>query len=306
MSVRIGEVGVGYLGQHHSRIYSSLEGARLVAVSDIDRRQCEEIAKTFACRPAAQYQDILDECDALSIVTPTITHYQIAMDCLRAGKDIFIEKPITDNMDHAREIVAEGEKNNLIIQVGHLERYNPAIRAAAGMINEPRFIESERLSPFLGRATDVDVTLDLMIHDIDIVMGIAGSKIKDVRATGGSIVTDKIDVAKAWLEFESGCKALLTASRLAPEKQRRMRIFQGDSYISIDYQSQEVRRYYKTPDGISFDVVKPESKEPLKEELKDFVRCVTDRKKPEVSGTEASAALEVALRITGMIRGTRT
>lgn len=303
MSVRIGVIGVGYLGQHHARIYAGLEDAELVAVSDINHSQCDDIAKTFQCRSVPGYKDILDECDALSIVTPTTTHYQIAMDCLRACKDIFIEKPITDNMDDARTLVEEAEKKSRILQVGHLERYNPGIVAAAGMLKEPRFIEAERLSPFMGRATDVDVTLDLMIHDIDIVMSIVGSKPKDIRATGASIVTDKIDVAKVWLEFENGCKALLTASRLAPEKQRKMRIFQNDSYISIDYQTQEVRRYFRGPSGISFDVVKPESKEPLKEELSDFVHCVKYRIKPGVSGTEAAAALEVVLRITEMIKG---
>lgn len=307
MSVRIGVIGVGYLGQHHARIYSGLEDAELIAVSDINRPQCEDIAKTFQCRSVPGYKDILAECDALSIVTPTTTHYRIAMDCLRAGKDIFIEKPITDDLDSARSLIEQAEKGGRILQVGHIERYNPGIVAAAGMIKEPRFIEAERLAPFRGRAADVDVTLDLMIHDIDIVMSIAGAQPADIRATGGSFITDKIDVATAWLEFDNGCKALLTASRLAREKRREIRIFQNDSYLSIDYQTHEVRRYFKGSSGISFDVVKPEGREPLKEELRDFVHCVKNRIKPGVSGAEAAAALEVALRITEMIKcGRRT
>jgi predicted dehydrogenase len=224
------------------------------------------------------------------------------MDCLNAGKDLFIEKPITDRLDEARDIIEAAEKNNLILQVGHLERYNPAMIAAMEMIRAPKFIEAERLSPFLGRGIDVDVTLDLMIHDIDIVLNIVRSEVKEIRATGGSVMTDKIDVAKAWLEFENGCKALIAASRLAPEKMRMLRIHQEDAYISVDYQSQEVRRYFKRGTDISFDVVKPENKEPLKEELSDFVSCVRMRKRPMVSGKEAMDALEIVLKINEMLK----
>jgi len=305
MPVRVGVIGVGYLGRHHARIYSELENAELVGVTDIDNHRSEEIAKTYGCRAFSNHADIIKICDALSIVTPTATHHDIAMDCLRAGKDILIEKPITEDLDEARDIVGEAERSNRILQVGHLERYNPAIAAAVEMIKEPRFIESERLSPFLGRGTDVDVTLDLMIHDLDIVMSITKSRIKEIKAIGEAVLTGKIDVAKVWLEFENGCKALITASRLAPEKQRKLRVFQKDAYISVDYQSQEVRRYYKTASDISFDVIKTGNKEPLKEELRDFIHCVENREKPRVSGIEAMDALEVALRITEILKKTR-
>ncbi len=308
MSLRIGVIGVGYLGRHHARIYSGIEDAELIAVSDIHRSKAEEIAKAFGCRSvvgAEGYKEILEECDALSIVTPTTTHFRIAMDCLRAGKDIFIEKPITDDIGRAKALVEEADKNSRILQVGHLERYNPGILAAIGMVDKPRFIEAERLSPFLGRATDVDVTLDLMIHDIDIVMNIVKSKPTSIRAAGECLVTGKIDVAKAWLEFENGCKALLSASRLAPEKRRTMQIFQDDSCISIDYQTQDVRRYSKAPGGVACDVVTTENKEPLKEELQDFVNCVKNRVRPKVSGDEATAALEVVMRINEIVRGSR-
>ena len=305
MPVRVGVIGVGYLGRHHARIYSELENAELVGVADVDSRRSEEIAKTYGCKAFPSYPEVIAACDALSIVTPTVTHHDIAMDCLKAGKDILIEKPITEDMDEARDIIEEAEKNNRVLQVGHLERYNPGIVAAIEMIKEPRFIESERLSPFLGRGTDVDVTLDLMIHDLDIVMSITKSRIKDIKAIGEAVLTEKIDVAKVWLEFDNGCKALITASRLASDKQRKLRVFQKDAYISVDYQSQEVRRYFKTSSGISFDVVKPESKEPLKEELRDFIYCVENRKKPRVSGIEAMEALEVALRITEILKMTQ-
>jgi predicted dehydrogenase len=300
----MGVIGVGYLGRHHARIYSELENVELCAVADVDGAKAEKIAKKYGCKPFSSYRDILGICDALSIVTPTTTHHGIAIECLRAGKDILIEKPITENIEEANDIIREAERNGRIIQVGHLERYNQGIVAASEMITEPRFIESERLSPFLGRGTDVDVTLDLMIHDIDLIISIVHSGLRDIRAIGESVITDKIDVAKAWLEFENGCTALITASRLSPDKVRRLKIHQKDSFILVDYQSQEVRRYHRADSDIGFDVLKPESKEPLKEELIDFVRCIRNRTAPQVSGREGLNALEVALRITELLRET--
>ncbi len=302
MSLRVGVIGVGYLGQHHARVFAGLDGVELVGVADTDSKKALDTAEKYGCRSFSSYADLIEVCDVLSIVTPTSTHHAIAMDCLKAGKALFIEKPITERLDEAGDIIEAAEKNNLIVQVGHLERYNPGIIAAANMISGPLFIEAERLSPFLGRGIDVDVTLDLMIHDIDIVMSMAHSKVKEIRATGSSVITDKIDVAKAWLEFENGCKALITASRLASEKARKLRIYQKDSYIFINYQTQEVRRYFKKAADISFDVVQPENKEPLKEELSDFISCVQKRKRPLVSGKEAMDALEIALRINEILR----
>jgi len=302
VAVRVGVIGVGYLGQHHARIFSGIDGVELVGVVDTETVKAGKIAEKYGCKPFDDYTDLVGACDALSIVTPTTTHHAIAMVCLNAGKDLFIEKPITESLQEAREIIEAAEKNGLILQVGHLERYNPAIVAAAEMIKAPKFIEAERLSPFLGRGTDVDVTLDLMIHDIDIVLSMVRSKVKEIRATGDSVITGKIDVVKAWLEFESGCKALVTASRLATEKSRKLRIHQEDSYISIDYQSQEVRRYFKHGTDVSFDVVKSENKEPLKEELRDFISCLQSRRKPVVTGKEALDALEIVLKISEMLK----
>ena len=302
MSLRVGVIGVGYLGQHHARVFSGIEDVELVGVADIDSRKTEEIGSKYCCGCFSGYAELIGKCDAVSIVTPTSTHHCIAMDCLNAGKDLFVEKPITVRLDEAREIIEAAEKNNLILQVGHLERYNPAIQAAMEMIKAPKFIEAERISPFLGRALDVDVTLDLMIHDIDIVMSIVNSKVKEIRAAGDRVLTGRLDAAKAWLEFENGCKALLTASRLAPDKMRKLKVHQEGAYISIDYQSQEVRRYFRQATGISFDVVKPENKEPLREELSDFVSCVRKRKRPMVSGKEAMDALEIVLKINEILK----
>jgi predicted dehydrogenase len=302
LTVRVGVIGVGYLGQHHARIFSEIENVELTAVVDIDKKKADAFAEKYGCKAYYDYKHILNEVDAVSIVTPTTTHYSIALDCIKAGKDILIEKPITMNVKEAEKLINEAEKRDCIIQVGHLERYNPAVLAASEMIKKPLFIESERLSPFLGRGTDVDVTLDLMIHDIDIILSLISSPVKDIRAVGAKVLTDKIDVAKAWLAFENGCIALATVSRLSPEKLRRLKVFQKDSYISIDYQSSEIKRHFRTKEGISFAVTKPENKEPLKEELKDFINCVKERRRPTVSAVEGKNALKIVLEISKIIK----
>ncbi|MEK7332743.1 MAG: Gfo/Idh/MocA family oxidoreductase [Nitrospirota bacterium] len=302
MPVKVGVIGTGYLGQHHARIYSDIEGAELVALVDTDLEKAKKLADEYNCKAYSDYRDIIDKLDAVSIVTPTIYHHKIALDCLNAGKDLLVEKPITTTVSEADALIDEAEKRKLILQVGHLERYNPAVVAVSGMIKEPRFLEAERLSPFLGRGIDVDITLDLMIHDIDIILSFVSSPVRDIKATGASVLTDTVDVAKAWLEFENGCAALVTASRLSREKQRRLKIYQKDSYLSVDYQTSEVRSYFKKAGDIAFDVIQPEKKEPLKEELIDFINCIKRRNKPKVSGTEGRNALKIALDITEKIK----
>lgn len=304
MPIKVGVIGTGYLGRHHARIYSEIEGAELVALIDTDLEKAQKLADEYNCKAYSDYRDIIDKLDAVSIVTPTIYHHKIALDCLKAGKDLLVEKPITVTVSEADELISEAEKSKLILQVGHLERYNPAVLAVSGMIKEPRFLEAERLSPFLGRGIDVDITLDLMIHDIDIILSFVSSPVIDIKATGASVLTDTIDVAKAWLEFGNGCAALLTASRLSPEKQRRLKIYQQDSYLSVDYQSCEVRSYFKKAGDIAFDVIQPEKKEPLKEELTDFINCIKQRNKPKVCGKEGRNALKIALDITEKIKNT--
>ena len=301
LAVKVGVIGIGYLGQHHVRIYSEIDGTELSAVVDIDREKADSFAGKYSCSPHTDYRDILHKVDAVSIVTPTTNHYSIAMDCLKAGKDVLIEKPVTVRVEEADELIREAEKQGCIIQVGHLERYNPAVLSASDMIREPLFLESERLSPFLGRGTDVDVTLDLMIHDVDIILSLISVPVREIKAVGAKVLTDKIDVAKAWLEFENGCTSLVTVSRLSPEKLRRLKVFQKDSYISIDYQNSEIKRYFKDKGRISFEITKPEKKEPLKEELKDFILCVKDRRRPKVSAVEGRNALKVVMEITGKI-----
>lgn len=305
MSIKVGVIGIGYLGQHHARIYSEIEGVELIALIDTDKGKAENLATKYNCKSYSDYKNIIDKLDALSIVTPTISHYEIALNCLRAGKDLLIEKPITVSVAEADELINEAGEKGCVLQVGHIERYNPAVIAVSEMIAKPEFLESERLSPFSGRGTDVDITLDLMIHDIDIILSFVSSPVKEIKAKGASVLTDKIDVAKAWLEFDNGCAALVTASRLSHEKKRLLKIFEKDSYMSVDYQSCEVRSYFKKTGDISFDIIKPEKKEPLKEELIDFVRCVKERKRPKVSGIEGREALKIALDITEKIKNAK-
>lgn len=302
MALKAGVIGVGYLGRHHARIYSDLEEAELAGVADLDAERSGEISAKYDCPRFADYRELLGKADVLSIVTPTTTHYPIAVDCLKAGKDILIEKPITGNVREADALIRLAKKRGCIIQVGHLERYNPAVLAAAGMIHEPVFIESERLSPFQGRGTDVDVTLDLMIHDIDIILSIVSSPVRHIRAVGAKILTDNIDVAKAWIEFGNGCSALAAVSRLSPEKLRRLKVIQRDCHISIDYQESEVKRHFRNEKGVFSEVIRPEKKEPLREELRDFLRCVKERGRPKVSAVEARDALRVVMQISEKIR----
>ncbi len=303
--LRIAVIGVGYLGQHHARVFSEIQDVELVAVVDTDIKRALEIASKFGCRYTTDYKEILPEVDAVSIVTPTTTHYAISFECLKAGKDIFVEKPFTVNVEEADRLIEEAEEQGCIVQVGHIERYNPALLAVERFIEKPDFFESERLSPFLGRGIDVDVTLDLMIHDIDIILTLTHSKVRDIKAVGKKVLTDRLDVAKAWIEFENGTSALITASRLSNDRKRQLRIFQDTALLTVDYQNLKVLRHYKDTDGRiqqeGFDVQK---QEPLKVELEDFVRSVKNRNRPRVSAEDGREALRVAMMINKRIKET--
>jgi predicted dehydrogenase len=307
MTTRACVVGVGYLGRHHARIYADLEGVDLVAVADTDEAAAREVADQYGCRAYADFREALGDVDAVSIVTPTSSHHEVGMACLRAGKDVLIEKPITATVAEADELILEAGERGALLQVGHLERYNPAVVALAGMVTSPVFIESERVSPMQGRGLDVDVTLDLMIHDIDIVMSLLGGAAPtDVRVVGAKVLTEKVDVAKAWVEFEGGVTALITASRISGQKQRLLKLYQEDSFVVLDYQNMSIRRHVKSGAGIAADTLQVESREPLKEEIEDFIQCIRQRRQPRVSGIDGREALRVALDITGRITAGRS
>ena len=296
MPLRVAVVGGGYLGQHHARIYAELNEAELAYVVDSDGARANEVAGRYGCRSRTDYRDILGDVDAVSVVVSTTNHFEVALDCIRAGKDVLVEKPITATLSQAYELVREAETAGRILQVGHLERYNPGVEVLSTMVDGPRLIEAVRLSPFLKRGCDVDVTLDLMIHDIDIALSFIQTPVRRIDAVGFSFVTDKIDEAKAWIEFENDAVACLTASRVSREKMRRLKVFQKDGFMELDYQSGKVERT-SSPAGSGPETFKPEYREPLKEELRDFVRCAAGRERPKVSGVEGRNALEVALEI---------
>jgi predicted dehydrogenase len=303
MPVRVGVIGVGYLGQHHARIYAGLDDVQLVGVADVDRARAEEIASLNSCRAFADYRDLMSEADALSIVTPTTFHYDVALECLNAGKDLLVEKPITSTVREAEALIEVAGKKNAILQVGHLERYNPAVVSVVDLVKDPVHIESERVAPFTTRALDVDVTIDLMIHDIDIVMSLLGvTGVRDVRVVGAKVLTEKLDVAKAWVEFEGGVTALITSSRISRAKQRLLKLYQKESFIILDYQEMKIHRHYRNGGAIGTETIEVQSREPLKEEIVDFIQCVRERRRPKVSGVEGKNALEVALAITEKIK----
>ncbi|MGE5892715.1 MAG: Gfo/Idh/MocA family oxidoreductase [bacterium] len=303
MTVKVGVIGVGYLGQHHARIYSQLDTATLVGIFDADAGRAGEIASQHGCTAYDALDSLIRDADALSIAAPTPLHFDIAMKCLHHGKDVLVEKPITVTLQEADTLINEAARRNCILQVGHLERFNPAVLRAEGLLTHPVFFEAERISPFLERAAGMDITLDLMIHDIDIILSLANSKPVRVKAVGTSVLSPMLDVAKAWIDFENGMAALISASRLSQEKIRRLKIFQKDSHIVLDYQHAQIKRHYRSgPMEILHEVIEPEKKEPLMEELRDFIRCVRTRSRPLVSGLEAREALSIALEITDQLK----
>ena len=303
MTIRAAVIGVGYLGKHHARIYAELPDAELVAVVDTNRTGAEEIALQYGCKAVTDYRTILDEVDAISIVTPTTSHHAIACDCIAAGKDILIEKPVTTTIEEADDLIRRAEAAGVLVQVGHLERFNPIIAELAPLLTEPVFFEATRIGPFLGRGTDVDITLDLMIHDIDVILSLMpDALVTDVKATGTSLMTKKIDFAKAWLEFDNGASALLTASRVATDRARTMTVYQKDSHIVMDYQAMEIRLHYAADGAMAHELITVERCEPLKEEIRHFLDCVDTRTMPRVCAMKGRNALLLALRAGAEIK----
>ncbi len=299
--INAGVIGVGSIGIHHARIYSSLDGVNLAGITDSNDARAQEIAETYKCKAYGSYKEMLHAVDAVSIAVPTTLHFEIGLDCLKHDKHILVEKPVTTTLEQADILISEAEKRGLTFQVGHLERFNSGVSMISSMVKAPTFIESQRLSPFLGRGIDVDVTLDLMIHDIDIILSLVNSEIADIRATGARVLTDNIDIAHAWIEFKNGCIAQSVSSRIARGKKRRLKIFQKDAYLDLDYQSQEITSYTKTNGSVGKEIKKPEEKEPLKEQLISFIACINNKTQPLVSGREGKEALKVVLNISGIV-----
>ena len=299
--LRVGVVGVGHIGSNHARIYSEIANANFAAVYDVDLARANSVAKKYGAVAARSLDEFAEMIDAASVSTPTSTHFDVARHLLGAKKHLLIEKPITETTQQASELSALAATNELILQVGHVERFNPVLGALEERLTHPRFIEAHRLSPYPERSTDIGVVLDLMIHDLEIVLHLVRSPVQSIDAVGIPVLSKGEDIANARIRFEDGCVANITSSRISPERMRKIRVFQQDAYLSLDYQSQSGEIYRLVNGRIARDKVAIEREEPLRRELISFVECAATGRQPRVSGSQATAALELAVEITKRI-----
>jgi predicted dehydrogenase len=295
-------VGAGSFGKNHLRVIHNSPHAHLAGVLDTDTAKASEAASPYACTVFSSLEQVAAHADAVIIATPTITHSEIGCFFMERGLDVMVEKPISDTLVGARTLVESAQRYGKILQVGHLERFNPAIVALESVITTPLFFEVHRLSEFSPRSLDVDVVLDLMIHDLDILLSLTGKKPEEIRAAGVSILSSKVDIANVRMQFPGGCVANITASRVSTERIRKLRLFQPNEYISLDYSRQDGARFrVKPPMGIDFAPLAVVKDEPLRLELEGFFESVATRRPPRVTGEQALTALEVALEIQGKI-----
>src|SRR3954471_22225383 len=306
--IRAAVIGVGYLGRFHAQKYAQLEACELVAVVDGRAEVRNAVAAEVKCRAVADYRELLGEVDAVSVVTPTPAHFAIADAFLEAGAHVLVEKPITETPQQARALIARALERNRILQVGHLERFNAAILAAEPHLSTPRFIECQRLAPYKERGTDVNVVLDLMIHDIDLVQSLAASEIVSIDAIGTPVFSGEIDIANARIRFANGCVANATASRVSLKTERKLRIFEDAAYISLDLQQKIltlIRRREGVPQAgqvpVSIEESNLEQGDALKSEIESFLDCIRNNQRPIVSGEDGLRALETAIRITEQV-----
>jgi predicted dehydrogenase len=305
--LRVAVVGVGSLGQHHARVYSEIEDVELVAIVDTDFNRAKEIALRFQCQAYSQLSGLYGLVDAASVVVPTSAHHDVATTLLEHGIHLLLEKPMTTTLEEADRLIDISERSGAMLQVGHIEQFNAGVRALKTHLNHPRFIECHRINPFVPRGTDVHVILDLMIHDIDIILSLVPSELTEVRASGTGVLTSNIDIANVRLAFENGCVANITASRVSSVKLRKIRIFQPNGYFSLDYAKQEMMIYRRIDQGgaipeIKVDKIIAEKEESLKAELSSFIQSIRAQSAPMVSGRDGRRALEVALQIVDLIK----
>jgi predicted dehydrogenase len=327
-TIRTGVVGVGHMGINHARIYSELPGSQLTAVYDTDREAANAAAKNFQCQAVSSLEEFAGLVDAATICTPTVTHHATGMELLGWGKHLLIEKPIADTPAHARELAEAAARQGCVLQVGHVERFNPVLHALEAQLQNPRFLEVTRLSPYPNRSTDIGVVLDLMIHDIEIILHLVRSPLVSLDAVGISVLGRGEDIANVRFRFENGCVANVTASRISQERVRKIRVFQENAYLSLDYKNQSgyLLRLARDDERISSGLgkliglatdskivtdfsgkrivrepVAIEQGEPLKIELESFLDCAREGLKPKVTGLAAADALDIALEITKRI-----
>lgn len=306
--VRAAVIGTGYLGKFHARKYAALPGAELIAVVDTNREQAQAVAAENRCEYFADIADILDKVDAVSIAAPTTLHHPIAKRCLEAGIHVLVEKPMTVTTEEADELIQIARDQQCVLQVGHLERFNAAVLDAMPLLKSPRFIEAHRLAPYKPRATDVNVVLDLMIHDIDIVLNMVDDEVTDIVASGSPILSESTDICNARLTFANGCVANVTASRISMKSERKMRIFQERSCLTVDFQNRMLSHHFPGQGEMFPGVPNIESSEKLYEsgdslytEIESFVDCIRNDRPPLVSGEDGRRALAVATTITELV-----
>src|SRR5256886_9770431 len=299
--LRVGVIGVGHIGSNHARLYAEIPSADFSAVYDLDLARGHAFGRKFDAITAKSLDEFIEMVDAASVATPTNTHYEVARSLLARGKHLLVEKPITDNTAEAAELVELASGNGLVLQIGHVERFNPVLSALEKHLTHPRFIEAHRLSPYPERSTDIGVVLDLMIHDLEVILHFVRSPVQSIDAVGVPVLSRGEDIANARLRFENGCIANVTSSRISPERMRKIRVFQEDAYLSLDYQNQSGEIYRRAGGRITRDKVEIAREEPLKGQLASFVECARTGREPRVSGFQATAALELAVEITKQI-----
>ena len=307
--IQVGVFGVGSLGQNHARIYASIPEAELVGVYDVDYERACKIAEQYKTKAFQTLETLAAQIEAASVVVPTDRHREVAGKLLERSIHLLVEKPITATTTEAEELVALAQAKKAILQVGHIERFNPVMTYLESLGRKPRFIEAHRLAPYpppregmAPRGTEVSVVLDLMIHDLEVILHLVQSPVQEIRAVGVPVLSSSEDIANVRLQFENGCVANITASRISPEKMRKIRVFLEDTYVSLDYQNQAGELFRKTAQGIIREEVPIEKGEPLSNELRSFVHCVAAREEPVVSGEHAAEALKLAVAITQQIR----
>jgi predicted dehydrogenase len=299
---RLAVVGTGQFGKNHCRVIHESEGAELVAVVDTDATRAAEVASLYGGLPLTDYRELGGRVDAAVVAAPTSAHEQIGCFLVDAGIDVLVEKPLTPDVESADRLVRTAEKSGRVLQVGHLERFNPAVSELERRVTLPLFFEIHRMNLFSPRSLDVDVVLDLMIHDVDIVLALTGTEPAEIRAAGVSILSSKVDIANVRLEFSNGCVANLTASRISTERVRKLRLFQPDQYLSLDYTRQDLAIFSVRGGQIGFEQAPVTKAEPLKLQLEAFLECVQTRKSPKTSGRAARPTLKVALAIVDRIK----
>jgi predicted dehydrogenase len=296
--IRAGIVGVGSIGKNHARIYSELPGVRFSAILDTNRETADAISRAHEVPVATTIDEFAGLIDVATVATPTSHHYEVGKFLLGQEKHLLIEKPITETPEQAQELVKLAKERGVVLQVGHVERFNPALSALEQRLTKPRFIEAHRLSPYPFRSVEIGVVLDLMIHDLEIILHLVRAPVKSIDAVGIPVLSKGEDIANARIRFQNGCVANVTASRISPEKMRKIRVFQEDAYLSLDYQNQSGEMFRLVNGMITREAVEIDKDEPLRRELLSFVECSRNRIQPVVSGSEAAAALELAIEIT--------